>query len=134
MCLNSSYKPTILAVDDSRMIQKMVKQTLGQDYRVLVASNTMEALGKLHHDSIDLMLLDICMPPGVDGLELCRIIRRTPHLEKLPIIMLTAKDTICDKIEGRLAGVTEYITKPFDPERLQTTVEKILAVTFSTRE
>lgn len=133
MCLNSSYKPTILAVDDSRMIPKMVKQTLGQDYRVLVASNTMEALGKLHHDSIDLMLLDISMP-GVDGFELCRIIRRTPHLEKLPIIMLTARDTIGDKIEGRLAGATEYLTKPFNPEKLQTTVEKILAVASQIRE
>ncbi|TVU52420.1 MAG: response regulator [Arthrospira sp. PLM2.Bin9] len=133
MCLNPSSQPTILAVDDSLIIHKMVKQTLGQDYRVLVASNTLEALGKLHHDSIDLMLLDISMP-GVDGLELCRIIRRTPHLEKLPIIMLTARDTICDKIEGRLAGATEYLTKPFNPEKLQTTVEKILAVASQIRE
>ncbi|ULB45703.1 response regulator [Limnospira fusiformis KN01] len=105
----------------------MVRQTLGENYRILVASNTLEALGQLHHDSIDLMLLDIAMP-GVDGLELCRIIRRTPHLEKLPIIMLTARDTVCDKIEGRLAGATEYLTKPFDPEQLQITVHKILTV------
>ncbi|CDM98195.1 MAG: response regulator [Limnospira sp. PMC 1291.21] len=127
MCLNETSPATILAVDDSLVIQKMVRQTLGENYRILVASNTLEALGQLHHDSIDLMLLDIAMP-GVDGLELCRIIRRTPHLEKLPIIMLTARDTVCDKIEGRLAGATEYLTKPFDPEQLQITVHKILTV------
>ena len=127
MCLNETSPATILAVDDSLVIPKMVRQTLWENYRILVASNTLEALGKLHHDSIDLMLLDIAMP-GVDGLELCRIIRRTPHLEKLPIIMLTARDTVCDKIEGRLAGATEYLTKPFDPEKLQITVHKILTV------
>ena len=127
MCLNETSPATILAVDDSLVIQKMVRQTLGENYRILVASNTLEALGQLHHYSIDLMLLDIAMP-GVDGLELCRIIRRTPHLEKLPIIMLTARDTVCDKIEGRLAGATEYLTKPFDPEQLQITVHKILTV------
>lgn len=127
MCLNETSPATILAVDDSLVIQKMVRQTLGENYRILVASNTLEALGQLHHYSIDLMLLDIAMP-GVDGLELCRIIRRTPHLEKLPIIMLTARDTVCDKIEGRLAGATEYLTKPFDPEQLQITVHQILTM------
>ncbi|RAQ38957.1 response regulator, partial [Arthrospira sp. O9.13F] len=72
MCFQETSQATILAVDDSLIIQKMIRQTLCENYRVLVASNTLEALGKLHHDSIDLMLLDIAMP-GVDGLELCRI-------------------------------------------------------------
>ncbi|BAI88387.1 two-component response regulator, fragment [Limnospira platensis NIES-39] len=67
MCLNETSPATILAVDDSLVIPKMVRQTLWENYRILVASNTLEALGKLHHDSIDLMLLDIAMP-GVDGL------------------------------------------------------------------
>lgn len=128
MCLNQISKPTILAVDDSVPTQTMVRQTLETNYQVLVAGNTLEALGKLHNESVDLMLLDVSMP-GVDGLELCRIIRRSPHLQKLPIIMLTARDGMCDKIEGRLAGATEYLTKPFDPEQLQQTVKQILTVT-----
>jgi len=123
---------TILAVDDSISMQEIVKQTLGTTYKVMVANNTVEALALLHHESIDLLLLDVSMP-GVNGLELCRIIRRSPHLRDLPIIMLTARDSMYDKIEGRLAGATEYLTKPFDSENLKEVVRKIIAVTAEVR-
>ncbi|MEB3886797.1 response regulator [Lyngbya sp. CCY1209] len=123
---------TILAVDDSVSMQEIVKQTLRSTYKVMVANNTVEALAFLHHESIDLLLLDVSMP-GVNGLELCRIIRRSPHLRDLPIIMLTARDSMYDKIEGRLAGATEYLTKPFDATHLKEVVQKILAVTAEVR-
>ncbi|MGC9524525.1 MAG: response regulator [Limnospira sp.] len=123
---------TILAVDDSVSMQEIVKQTLRSTYKVIVANNTVEALAFLHHESIDLLLLDVSMP-GVNGLELCRIIRRSPHLRDLPIIMLTARDSMYDKIEGRLAGATEYLTKPFDAAHLKEVVQKILAVTAEVR-
>lgn len=123
---------TILAVDDSVSMQEIVKQTLGSTYTVMIANNTVEALAVLHHEAIDLLLLDVSMP-GVNGLELCRIIRRSHHLRDLPIIMLTARDSMYDKIEGRLAGATEYLTKPFDSENLKEVVRKILAVTAEVR-
>lgn len=90
-----------------------------------MASNTVEALGKLYHEGIDLMLLDISMP-GVDGLELCRILRKSPQFKSLPIIIPTARDGASDQMEGRLAGATHYLTKPFDPGQLRQTIARIL--------
>ncbi|MFO8038432.1 MAG: response regulator [Sodalinema sp.] len=118
-------KPKILAVDDSVSIQEILQQTLQNQYHVLLASNTVEALGKLYREGIDLMLLDISMP-GVDGLELCKILRKSPEFKKLPIIMLTARDGAADQMEGRLAGATDYLTKPFKPEDLRQTIARIL--------
>ncbi len=125
MASTPQTKPKILAVDDSISMQGMIKQTLEQQYQVLVASNTVEALGKLYHEGIDLMLLDISMP-GVDGLELCKILRKSPEFKKLPIIILTARDGASDQMEGRLAGATQYLTKPFDPGQLRRTIAGIL--------
>ncbi|NMG58193.1 response regulator [Geitlerinema sp. P-1104] len=125
MASTPQTKPKILAVDDSISMQGMIKQTLEQQYQVLVASNTVEALGKLYHEGIDLMLLDISMP-GVDGLELCKILRKSPEFKKLPIIILTARDGASDQMEGRLAGATQYLTKPFDPGQLRQTIAGIL--------
>lgn len=118
-------KPKILAVDDSVSMQGILQQTLQNQYQVLLASNTVEALGKLHREGIDLMLLDISMP-GVDGLELCKILRKSPGFKKLPIIMLTARDGGADQMEAHLAGATHYLTKPFDPEELRQTIARIL--------
>lgn len=122
---HQTVKAKILAVDDSPSMQGMIQQTLEQHYQVLMASNTVEALGKLYHEGIDLMLLDISMP-GVDGLELCRILRKSPQFKSLPIIILTARDGASDQMEGRLAGATHYLTKPFDPGQLRQTIARIL--------
>jgi twitching motility two-component system response regulator PilG len=106
-------------------MQQLIEKTLKNRYRVMVAGNTVEALGILYHEPVELMLLDVSMP-GVDGLEFCRIVRRSPHLKDLPVVMLTAKDTVYDKIEGRLAGATEYLTKPFNAAELLQIIDKIL--------
>jgi twitching motility two-component system response regulator PilG len=113
--------PTILAVDDSTVMQEMVKRALGSEYRVLVADNAVDALALIYHEQIAVLLLDVSMP-GVDGLELCRTVRSLPQFHALPIIMLTARDGVFDKVQGRLAGATEYLTKPFDSEQLRQVV------------
>lgn len=123
--MNSKYLPTILAVDDSVSMQQLIEKTLKGRYQVLVAGSTVEALGKLYHEPVELMLLDISMP-GVDGLEFCRIVRRSPNLKELPVVMLTARDSVHDKIEGRLAGATEYLTKPFNAAELLQVIDNIL--------
>ncbi len=123
--MNSKSLPTILAVDDSVSMQQLIEKTLKGRYQVLVAGSTVEALGKLYHEPVELMLLDVSMP-GVDGLEFCRIVRRSPNLKDLPVVMLTARDSISDKIEGRLAGATEYLTKPFNAAELLQVINKIL--------
>jgi len=117
--------PTILAVDDSTVMQGLVKQALGHEYRVLVADNAVDALSMIYHERVSVLLLDVAMP-GIDGLELCRTVRSIPQFQNLPIIMLTARDGAFDKVQGRLAGATEYLTKPFDAQELSQVVGQVL--------
>lgn len=115
--------PTILTVDDSEIVQKLIARYLGSDYRVLEASNAVDALALIYHEPINLVLLDVSMP-GIDGLELCRTIRSIPQFQHLAIIMVTARDSPFDKVQGRLAGATDYLTKPFEAEQLRSVVGK----------
>ncbi len=117
--------PTILTVDDCALTQKLIAHVLGSNYRVLVASNAREALEVIYKEQIDLLLLDVSMPE-IDGLELCRALRQLPQFERLPIIMLTARNKAFDKVIGKMAGATEYLTKPFEAEQLCQLVGKLL--------
>ncbi|MDY6940245.1 MAG: response regulator [Cyanobacteriota bacterium] len=114
---------TILAVDDSAITQQMIQRALGKDYRVLLEDNALDALSLIYHEPIAVLLLDVSMPE-IDGLELCRTVRNLPQFQELPIIMLTARDKAFDKVKGRMAGATEYLTKPFDVEQLRHIVSK----------
>lgn len=116
---------TILAVDDSIPMQKFIKRILEKHYHLILANNTIEALTVLHQEPVDLMLLDISMP-GIDGLELCRILRGLPNFNHLPIVMLTARDQIQDQVKGKLSGATEYLTKPFCEDKLIHTIDQLL--------
>lgn len=125
MSENNNSMLTILAVDDSVVMQDLVKKALNQDYRVLVADNAVDALSVIYHENISVLLLDVSMP-GIDGLELCRTVRNIPQFQDLPIIMLTARDGLFDKVQGRLAGATEYLTKPFDAQKLREVVKNFV--------
>jgi len=122
---NSSKMQTILAVDDSPIMQEMVKRALEKEYNVLAADNAVDALALIYHKPISLLLLDVTMPE-VDGLELCRTVRSLPQFQDLPIIMLTARDSMFDKVQGRLAGATEYLTKPFKADQLREMVTQFI--------
>src|SRR4028118_1951129 len=126
MSASSSQVPTILAVDDSVVMQGLVKQALSKEFRVLVTDNAVDALSTIYHEQISVLLLDVSMP-GIDGLELCRTVRNLPQFQELPIIMLTARDGLFDKVQGRLAGATEYLTKPFNAEQLRQTVDRFFS-------
>lgn len=123
----NSDLPTILAVDDSFVMQTMIKRALADRYQVLVASNAEDALNLLNHNKVALLLLDVSMP-DMDGLELCRKLRSISQFRNLPIIMLTARDGLVDKAKGQIAGSTEYLTKPFDAEKLRQVVGKYVSV------
>jgi len=127
MSVNQSLQPTVLAVDDSTVMHGVVKQALADTYKVLVADNAVDALSIIYHNKVSVLLLDVSMP-GIDGLELCRTIRSIPQFQALPIIMLTARDGAFDKVQGRLAGATEYLTKPFETEKLCQTIASVLNV------
>lgn len=114
-------------------MQNLVKRALEPDYRVLVADNAVDALSLIYHHQIAVLLLDVSMP-GIDGLELCRTVRNLPQFQNLPVIMLTARDGLFDKVQGRLAGATEYLTKPFDADQLRLVVGKFAGVSLPTEE
>ena len=117
--------PIILAVDDSPIVQVAIKRALSDKCQVLIASNAKDALMLLHRTDVELLLLDVTMP-DIDGLEVCRTVRSMPKFRDLPIIMVTAKDGFFDKVKGKFAGSTDYVTKPFDAEQLSQIVEKYI--------
>ncbi|MEC4816072.1 MAG: response regulator [Scytonema sp. PMC 1069.18] len=110
-------RPIILSVDDSPLVQTLIKRALSQHYQVLSANNATDALRLMNVNQIALLLLDVTMP-DIDGLEFCRTVRSIPKFRKMPIIMVTAKDKFSDKLRGQIAGSTHYITKPFEPKNL----------------
>ena len=114
-------------VDDSPTIQKVVSVTLeAHGHEVVTASDGMEALAKLRTLRPDLVLLDITMP-HMDGYQLCRILRSNELTKQVPIVMLSGKDGLFDKMRGRMAGAATYITKPFAPSALPPLVEEDIA-------
>jgi CheY-like chemotaxis protein len=117
--------PIILSVDDSPIVQTIIKRALSDHYQLLLANNAVDALNLLNNHPIALLLLDVTMP-DIDGLELCRTIRGVGKFRDLPIIMLTAKDGLIDKVKGQFAGSTQYLTKPIDREKLLPVIEKYL--------
>ncbi len=125
MSETKSIKKTILAVDDSKVMHGRIEQVLGQKYRVLVADNAVDGLSMIYHEQVAVLLLDVSMP-DIDGLELCRTVRSIPQFQTLPIIMLTARDSSFDKVQGHLAGATEYLTKPFDAKQLNQLISSFL--------
>ena len=118
-------KPTILSVDDSSVTRAFIQRSLKDDYQLLLADNAMDALDIISHQSISLLLLDVSMP-DIDGLDLCRTVRNLPRYTRLPIVMLTARDSVFDKAQGRMAGATDYLTKPFDAEQLNAIVDRVM--------
>jgi twitching motility two-component system response regulator PilG len=120
--------PLVLAIDDSAVVQQIIQRTLSSFCRVVVASNAVDGLSIMYHQPVRLLLLDVMMPE-IDGLEVCRTIRRMSQFSALPIIMLTGKDGFFDKMKGKMAGSNEYITKPFEAENLKQLVRQYLCLT-----
>ena len=123
--------PTILSVDDSSVVQTLIKRAISDRYHVLLANNAVDALNLLNSKKIELLLLDVTMP-DIDGLELCRTIRNISKFRNLPVIMLTAKDGMLNKFKGQIAGSTQYLTKPVDRQKLLDVLEKYIPTSVMT--
>ena len=116
--------PVVLVVDDSPTIRKIVEITLKrQGVEVISASSGVIALAAINNAAPQLILLDI-MLPKVNGYQICQIIRRNPAYKHIPVVMLSGKDGVFDKVRGKLVGANEYITKPFEPRDLLRVVQK----------
>lgn len=116
---------TVLTVDDSKSIRQMVSFTLQQaGYNVIEAEDGRDALTKLTPE-VKLVLSDLNMP-NLDGIGLIKEIRANPNTKFLPVVMLTTESQDGKKQEGRAAGATGWIVKPFNPEQLLGVVKKVL--------
>jgi len=118
---------TILIVDDEPHIVEVVHDYLKQaGYRVLTARDGQMALTLIRHERPDLVILDLMLPGGMDGLDVCRSIRREPSLSEIPIIMLTARIEETDRLIGLELGADDYVPKPFSPREVVARVRAVL--------
>jgi two-component system, chemotaxis family, chemotaxis protein CheY len=117
---------TILTVDDSASIRQMVSFTLkGAGYDVVEAVDGEDGLSKAKIKPADLVLTDQNMP-RMDGLMLIRSLRMLPQYATTPILMLTTESSDAMKMQGRSAGATGWLVKPFDPQKLLEVVKKVI--------
>ncbi|MFA5353640.1 MAG: response regulator [Thermodesulfovibrionales bacterium] len=116
----------ILVIDDEADIVELLSYNLTREgFAVDAAYDGEAALNLIREKAYDLLLLDL-MLPGIQGLELCRIIRGRPETSRIPIVMLTAKGEELDKVLGLEMGADDYITKPFSPRELVARVKAVL--------
>ncbi len=117
----------ILAVDDSASMRQMVTFTLkGAGYEVTEAADGQEALNKAKSQQFDLVITDVNMPV-MDGITFIRNLRTEANYRFTPMLMLTTESAGDKKAEGKAAGATGWIVKPFNPDQLLTTVKKVLS-------
>lgn len=117
---------TILTVDDSASIRQMVSFTLSEaGYSVIEASDGKDGLAKIKTANVNMVITDLNMP-NMDGITLIKNIREIPSFKFIPIIMLTTESQNEKKMEGKQAGATGWIIKPFRPEQLVAVVKKVL--------
>ena len=116
----------IMTVDDSASLRQMVSVVLrGGGYDVVEAKDGLDALSKLKGRDLNLFLSDINMP-RMDGLELTRKLRALPQYKFVPIVLLTTESHPEKKQEGKAAGATAWIVKPFTPDQLLAVVKKVV--------
>jgi two-component system alkaline phosphatase synthesis response regulator PhoP len=116
----------VLVIEDEQDIQQLIEYNLLKDGLTVTCAQTgEEGLRLARSESPDLVLLDL-MLPGVDGLEVCRALKRDPASAKIPVVMLTAKGEEADIVKGLELGAEDYITKPFSPKVLVARVHAVL--------
>lgn len=125
--LEDTGKPVILLVEDNSDLLSFLKEELSDDYQPLTASNGQEALSILKHTeaSVQLVVSDVMMPV-MDGMQLCRAVKSDIAWSHIPVILLTAKTTDDDKLEGFGLGADDYITKPINLDLLRLRIKKFM--------
>lgn len=123
-CAGTAGMKRILVVDDNPDILSLISDSL-TDYSVITASNADDALEKARSQSPDLIVTDIMMP-GTDGLQFAAAIRSDCHLNNVPIVILSARNSTDDKVDGLQSGADAYVTKPFTIGYLRAVIERLL--------
>ncbi len=125
-------EPVALVVDDSPTVCKIVQLTLQRIHmKVIIARDGVTALAEANSiNDLDIIFLDIILPK-MDGYSICHQLRKNKKFVSTPIIMLSGRDGFLDKMRGKLAGATEYLTKPFEAGELIHVVKQYVSVTAS---
>ena len=123
--VSEEIRPVILLVDDNEEILEFIADDLSARYEVLTARNGKEALAILQQEIVQLVISDVMMPE-IDGFELCESIKSGIEFSHIPVILLTAKDTLQAKIKGLELGADAYVEKPFSPEFLQVQIASLI--------
>ncbi len=117
---------TVLVVDDSRMLREMISEILRTSgLTVVQARDGVEAVAKIQARCPDLVITDFVMP-RMNGYELCRRIRAYPKARRVPVVVCSTKSEDLSRRLGLRSGVDAYITKPFNPDELSSTVQRLL--------
>ncbi|WP_341840188.1 response regulator transcription factor [Chitinophaga caseinilytica] len=119
-------QPVILLADDNEEILDFVSSILQPEYQVIRTENGRDAVTLLHQENVDLVISDVMMP-FMDGFELCKTIKTTFAISHIPVILLTAKNTLRSKIEGLETGADAYIEKPFSTAFLKVQIANLLS-------
>ena len=120
--------PRVGCIDDGVAIREAVEHILIEEgYEATSIGNPLRALSLLFQLQPDLILCDIAMPE-LEGYELCAMLRQASDFRQTPIVMLTGKDGFIDRVKARMAGATDYLTKPFGAKELLTLVEKYVGL------
>ena len=116
----------VLVVDDESDVTELLQFRLEQEgYRVATLNDSLEFVAKVREFEPDLMLLDIMMPE-LSGIQLCRIVRADPMMKDIPVIFLSARGEVEDRIKGLEAGAEDYVSKPFNTNELLLRISKML--------
>jgi len=118
--------PVVLLIDDNEEILEFIEHELNEKYTIIKALNGQDALQMLREEAVQLIVCDIMMPV-MDGFELCKIIKTNFEYSHIPVILLTARNTLQSKIEGLELGADAYIEKPFSPDYLRVQIANLLA-------
>jgi twitching motility two-component system response regulator PilG len=124
-------RPLIVCVDDSKTVQQQVTRTLeAAGYQLISITDPPDALKVLIRYKPVLILLDINMPE-INGYELCQMLNRSRKLREIPVVMLTGREGLVDRLRAKFIGASEYLTKPFDPNELIEVVQKLAPLSCS---
>ncbi|GEM_PF-769211 len=123
---SGGVKKLILVVEDDIQSQQYMRILLSKSYAIETASVAQKALEILEQRNVRLVLMDISLQGEIDGLQLTRIIRRTPQLRDMPVIALTAHAFPADRQRSLDAGCTEYLSKPFQREQLIQLIDRFI--------
>lgn len=118
----------ILVVEDSLEVQLLIRGTFGPEHTIIFVSTFNEAIASLEATVFDLILIDIGLPDG-DGFQLCSTLKSSVRTQKIPVIFLTSRSNLRDKLLGFSVGAEDYILKPFEPLELRARVQAKLRKT-----